>query len=140
MRNNANASDDARPPQGTLLGGATMAQSSRKRFQEINHFGVDRRGALAASNVHGRELRRVRAGWERVRAPAPIPSIPLNPNVRSRSPTMNSAGTTTLVRPGREQLPVAIDVAVPVETTDKSGTRELAGVEIDVGLAKPSRK
>ena len=39
-----------------------------------------------------------------------------------------------LAREGRQQLPIAIDVAIPVEAAAKTGARKLAGVEIDVGF------
>src|SRR5262249_56934368 len=38
------------------------------------------------------------------------------------------------------QLPVAVDVAIPVEAAAKAGARELAGVEVDIGLGDPRRQ
>src|SRR6058998_4074580 len=37
----------------------------------------------------------------------------------------------------RQELPVAIDVAVPVEPAAKAGASELTGVEVDVGGGQP---
>ena len=37
----------------------------------------------------------------------------------------------------RQQLPVAVDVAIPVEPAAKPGAGEFRGVEIDVGLGEP---
>jgi len=41
---------------------------------------------------------------------------------------------------GCQELPVAIDVAVPVETAAKPSARELSNIEIHVGLAEPGRE
>ena len=40
-------------------------------------------------------------------------------------------------RPGSGQLPVAVDVAVPVQAASEAGELELARVEIDVGVTDP---
>jgi len=40
----------------------------------------------------------------------------------------------------RQQLPVAIDVAVPAEPAAKAGAAELTGIEFDVGGAQPRRQ
>ena len=39
----------------------------------------------------------------------------------------------------RQQLPVTIDVAVPIEPAAKAGATELTGVEFDVGDGQPRR-
>src|SRR4029453_18320283 len=36
--------------------------------------------------------------------------------------------------------PVAVDVAVPVQAAAEADPRELAGVEVDLGLAQPRRQ
>ena len=38
---------------------------------------------------------------------------------------------------GRHQLPIAVDVAVPVEAAPEAGAGELAGVEVDVRFGEP---
>lgn len=40
-------------------------------------------------------------------------------------------------RPRCEQLPVPINIAIPVETAAEPGLLELAGIEIDIRLAEP---
>src|SRR5207249_1971286 len=39
--------------------------------------------------------------------------------------------------PWRLQLPVAVDVAIPVQPAAEAGARELTGVEVDVGVREP---
>jgi hypothetical protein len=41
---------------------------------------------------------------------------------------------------GRKQLPVAIDVAIPVQSASKTGPKEFAGVEINVGVSDPAEQ
>src|SRR5713226_6074028 len=43
-------------------------------------------------------------------------------------------------RIGSEELPVAIDVAIPVETAAKAGASKFPGVEVDVDLGEPGRQ
>src|SRR5260370_19064741 len=43
-------------------------------------------------------------------------------------------------RVGCEELPVAIDVAIPVESAAKAGAGEFPGVEVDIGLGEPRRQ
>src|SRR5262245_30099891 len=38
---------------------------------------------------------------------------------------------------GREEFPVAVDIAVPVQPSAKPGTREFPCEELDVGLGEP---
>src|SRR4051812_3134047 len=45
-----------------------------------------------------------------------------------------------LAAPRAAELPVAPEVAVPVEAAAKAGAGELAGVVIEVGLAQPRRQ
>ena len=40
----------------------------------------------------------------------------------------------------RRQFPVAVNVAVPVETAAEAGAGELACKEVDVGLGEPARQ
>ena len=40
----------------------------------------------------------------------------------------------------REEFPVAVDIAVPVQSSAKPGTREFPCEELDVGLRKPWRQ
>jgi hypothetical protein len=37
----------------------------------------------------------------------------------------------------REQFPIPVDVAVPVQAASKTGARELTGVEGNIGFAQP---
>src|SRR5215471_13209762 len=41
---------------------------------------------------------------------------------------------------GREEFPVAVNIAVPVQTPTKPGTREFPCEELDVSLSKPRRQ
>src|SRR5712664_207365 len=43
-------------------------------------------------------------------------------------------------RIGCEELPVAIDVAIPIESAAKTGARKFPSVEIDIGLGEPRRQ
>src|SRR5436309_9254614 len=43
-------------------------------------------------------------------------------------------------RIGGEELPVAIDVAIPVEPATKAGARKFSRVEVDIGLGEPRRQ
>ena len=120
------------------VGGRFGERSSTTPREEVDQRLVDLVGPLllgpvAASLEDDRavQLRQRRARTRR----SPAPPQMVGP---SRSPPMNSAGTSIAgTAPRGEILPVAVDVAVPVERPAEAGVLELARVHVEVGLGQP---
>src|SRR5713226_2899607 len=104
--------------------------------EEVDHRGVDVLGPLllrpvAATGEHDRlpemrdKLRQV--GNELVHPPEGDHEVPVTGDVK------RGDGYT---RPGKggQQFPVAVDIAVPAESSAEAGAGEFLRVEIDVGL------
>src|SRR5262245_39134189 len=110
--------------------------------EKVHHRGIDLRrpfllGPVAAAGEHdgpaqGRdESRQIRD--ELVHAPEGEDEVPVTGHIErgNRDPRASE---------WRQQFPVPVDIAVPVQPAAETRARELAGIKVDVGPGEPRRQ
>src|SRR4029453_17358706 len=110
--------------------------------EEVDHRSIDflrplLLGPVTAARKHERplkvrdELRQI--GNELVHTAEGHHQVPATSDIEGRH------GHTRPSK-GREEFPVAVDIAIPVQPSTKPGTREFPREELDVGLGEPWRQ